>query len=41
MWPVWLRWLAWLGPQFARVTSLKASHGYPPDTPGMAGILYA
>ena len=21
--------------------SLKASHGYPPDTPGMHGILYA
>lgn len=42
MWPIWLRWLAWVGPQFARITTMaRASHGYPPDTPGMAGILYA
>jgi hypothetical protein len=41
-WPVWLRWLGDWGPEFmwARF-SLKASHGYPPDVPGMAGILYA
>jgi hypothetical protein len=41
-WPSWLRWLGDWGPEtmWARF-SLKASHGYPPDTPGMAGILYA
>ena len=41
-WPGWLHWLGDWGPEtmWARF-SLKASHGYPPDTPGMAGILYA
>jgi predicted AlkP superfamily pyrophosphatase or phosphodiesterase len=41
-WPSWLQWLGSYGPQFlwARF-SLKASHGYPPGTPGIEGILYA
>ena len=41
-WPSWAQWLGDWGPDFlwARF-SLKASHGYPPDTPGMHGILYA
>jgi hypothetical protein len=41
-WPSWARWIATWGPEFfwARLT-LKASHGYPPETPGVAGILYA
>jgi arylsulfatase A-like enzyme len=41
-WPGWLRWLGNWGPEFmwARF-ALQASHGYPPSTPGMAGILYA
>jgi alkaline phosphatase D len=42
LWPWRYRWLARIGPKFlwARFR-FKASHGYPPDTPGMAGILYA
>jgi hypothetical protein len=42
LWPWWLAWLGDWGPEFmwARL-SLKASHGYPPQVPGMAGILYA
>jgi len=41
-WPAWARWIGDYGPEFlwARF-SLKATHGYPPDTPGMEGILYA
>jgi len=41
-WPAWARWVGDYGPEFlwARF-SLKATHGYPPDTPGMEGILYA
>lgn len=41
-WPAWARWIERWGPEllWARF-SLKASHGYPPDTPGMEGILYA
>jgi alkaline phosphatase D len=41
-WPSWAQWLGDWGPDFiwARF-SLKASHGYPPDTPGVHGILYA
>ena len=41
-WPAWARWIGDYGPEFlwARF-SLKATHGYPPDTPGMHGILYA
>ncbi len=41
-WPRWARWLGSWGPEFlwARF-ALKATHGYPPDTPGVEGILYA
>jgi alkaline phosphatase D len=41
-WPAWLRWVGDYGPEFlyARL-SLAATHGYPPDTEGMHGILYA
>ncbi len=41
-WPTGLQWLGRYGPRFtpARLF-LKATHGYPPDIPGMAGILYA
>jgi predicted AlkP superfamily pyrophosphatase or phosphodiesterase len=42
MWPPWLRWLAFVGPRIVNgERSLKASHGYPPDEPGVHGILYA
>jgi predicted AlkP superfamily pyrophosphatase or phosphodiesterase len=41
-WPRWLRWLARWGPEISPAGPfLKATHGYPPETPGMAGILYA
>lgn len=41
-WPWFLRWLAYIGPDFVDASAtLKASHGYPPDTPGVEGILYA
>jgi hypothetical protein len=41
-WPRWLQWLGRWGPEFMGARfALKASHGYPPDTPGMHGILYA
>ena len=38
-WPSWAQWLGDWGPDFlwARF-SLKASHGYPPDTPGNEGF---
>lgn len=40
--PWFLRWLAWTGPELIDASgSLKASHGYPPDTPGVHGVLYA
>ena len=41
-WPSWLQWLGDWGPDFLWSRfSLVASHGYPPDTPGMRGIFYA
>jgi len=42
LWPPSLKWLGTYGPEimWARL-SLKASHGYPPQEEGMAGILYA
>lgn len=41
-WPSWSRWLERFGPEtmwggFVQ----RASHGYPPETPGVEGILYA
>ncbi len=40
--PWFLRWLAWTGPELLDASrSLKASHGYPPDTPGVQGVFYA
>jgi len=40
--PRLLRWLAWTGPALLPTgDSLHASHGYPPDTPGVQGVLYA
>lgn len=40
-WPVTLRWLGRWGPEFPSARFfVKASHGYPPATPGMAGIVY-
>ena len=40
-WPWFLGWLAYIGPDFVPSTStLKATHGYPTGTPGIAGILY-
>ena len=41
-WPSWLQWVGDYGPEFLYAGfSLKATHGYPPDTEGMQGILYA
>jgi predicted AlkP superfamily pyrophosphatase or phosphodiesterase len=41
-WPFALRWMGRFGPRFSYARPfLKATHGYPPATPGMAGILYA
>jgi predicted AlkP superfamily pyrophosphatase or phosphodiesterase len=41
-WPGWLQWLGDWGPDFIYAGfSLKATHGYPPDTDGMHGVLYA
>lgn len=40
--PWFLRWLAWTGPELVELgDSLHSSHGYPPDTPGVHGVLYA
>jgi predicted AlkP superfamily pyrophosphatase or phosphodiesterase len=40
-WPFALRWLGAVGPEFPSAGPfLKATHGYPPDTPGMHGVLY-
>ncbi len=42
LWPAWVRWIAPIGPEFIWAGfALKATHGYPPDTPGVQGILYA
>jgi len=41
-WPVYVRWLGVAGPLFPSASLfLKATHGYPPGVPGMAGVLYA
>lgn len=41
-WPAWARWLAGWAPRFPWVgLAIGASHGYPPEVPGMAGVLYA
>ena len=41
-WPALLRWLGMVGPDFLPAFgNLYATHGYPPDTPGVAGVLYA
>ncbi len=39
--PWYLRWIAWVGPEIIDSTVLLASHGYPPDTPGVEGVFYA
>jgi predicted AlkP superfamily pyrophosphatase or phosphodiesterase len=40
-WPVGLRWLGNFGPEFPPAgLFVKATHGYPPATPGMKGVLY-
>jgi predicted AlkP superfamily pyrophosphatase or phosphodiesterase len=40
--PWFFRWIAWTGPEMIDTSrSLKASHGYPPDTPGVRGVYYA
>ncbi len=40
-WPWFLRWLQYVGPDFVSTSAaLKATHGYPTGTPGVAGILY-
>jgi predicted AlkP superfamily pyrophosphatase or phosphodiesterase len=41
-WPSWLQWVGDYGPEFLYAGfNLKATHGFPPATPGMHGILYA
>ena len=41
-WPSWLQWVGDYGPEFLYAGfNLKATHGFPPDTEGMQGILYA
>ena len=40
-WPVWVRWLAWVGPDLLPSSALlSATHGYPTGTPGVEGVLY-
>lgn len=40
--PWFARWLAWTGPELIDARStLHASHGYPPETPGVQGVLFA
>ena len=40
--PWFVRWLAWSGPAMIDASStLHASHGYPPDTPGVHGAFFA
>jgi arylsulfatase A-like enzyme len=42
LWPPWARWLATWGPELLWAKPfLRASHGYPPATTGVAGIFYA
>ena len=41
-WPRAVRWLALVGPEVAPAGRfLSATHGFPPDTGGMDGVLYA
>ncbi|MBM4266406.1 MAG: alkaline phosphatase family protein [Deltaproteobacteria bacterium] len=41
-WPWYFRWLAWTGPAvYDASASLRASHGYPPGTAPVNGVLYA
>jgi predicted AlkP superfamily pyrophosphatase or phosphodiesterase len=41
-WPSLLQWVGDYGPDFLYAGfNLKATHGYPPDTDGMSGLLYA
>lgn len=41
-WPDYLHWLTRIGPDVLPAFGfVYASHGYPPDTPGVQGILYA
>jgi predicted AlkP superfamily pyrophosphatase or phosphodiesterase len=41
-WPWYLRWMGIVGPDFVDSTrTVKATHGYPPGTPGVDGVLYA
>ncbi len=41
-WPVWVRWLAYVGPDLLPSGAvISATHGYPAGTPGIEGILYA
>lgn len=41
-WPSWTQWLGTWGPEFLwSGFALKATHGYPSETPGVQGILYA
>ena len=42
MWPRWARWLAVYGPELADASRhMRATHGYPPDDPGVHGLFYA
>ena len=42
MWPWFVRWLAWVGPELVNAeAALAAGHGYPPGTPGIEGVFYA
>jgi predicted AlkP superfamily pyrophosphatase or phosphodiesterase len=39
-WPWYARWMQWAGPDLVRTDVLRATHGFPPGTPGMSGIFY-
>jgi hypothetical protein len=40
-WPWFVSWLQYIGPDFVSSSAtLKATHGYPAETPGTEGILY-
>lgn len=42
LWPWFARWLGSYGPDFVpALGNLYATHGYPPETPGVHGVLYA
>ena len=42
LWPRWLHWMARWGPRFVWARPfISATHGYPPDVEGVAGVLYA